>query len=64
MKIYRIWNRITGQRWQGEAPSAQEACQKAGWTIGDSWVRERTQAQLDFTRDSGYHGAGWKTVKT
>jgi hypothetical protein len=64
MKIYRIWNRITGERWQGEAGSAQEACDKAGWLIGNCWVREHTQAQLDFTRDSGYPGAGWKTVKT
>jgi hypothetical protein len=63
MKIYRIWNRTTGERWQGEADSAQEACNKAGWSIGNCWVRERTHAQPDFTRDFGYRGVGWKTVK-
>lgn len=64
MKTYRIWNRVTREWWEGEASSAQEACNKAGWLIGNCWVRERTQAQLDFTRDSHYPGAGWKTVKS
>jgi len=42
MKRYRIRNRITRQWWEGLAESAQEACQKAGWMIGDCWVREYT----------------------
>ena len=42
MKTYRIWNRVTREWWEGEAGSAQEACQKAGWMIGDCWVREKT----------------------
>lgn len=39
MKRYRIMNRITKKWWEGEADSAQEACEKAGWLIGDCWVR-------------------------
>ena len=51
MKKYRIMNKITKQWWEGEAESAQEACQAAGWPIGDCWVRE-------WTRKSGRYG-GW-----
>lgn len=40
MKKYRIMNRITKEWWEGEADSAQEACNKAGWLIGDCWVRQ------------------------
>jgi len=42
MKTYRIWNRVTQEWREGEASSAQEACQKAGWMPGDCWVREKT----------------------
>ena len=48
---YRIMNRITKQWWDGEANSAQEACQLAGWLIGDCWVRQHS--------DKG--AGGWKT---
>lgn len=51
MKRYRIMNRITKEWWNGEANSAQEACEKAGWLIGNCWVREFSQ--------KGY--GGWKT---
>jgi len=37
---YRIMNRITREWWEGEANSAHEACQLAGWLIGDCWVRQ------------------------
>jgi len=47
MKRYRIMNRITKEWWEGAASSAQEACQKAGWVIGNCWVRVGTP------------GAGW-----
>ena len=47
---YRIMNRITKEWWDGEAESAQEACSKAGWLIGDCWVREHS--------DKG--SRGWK----
>jgi len=40
MARYRIMNRITKQWWDGEADSAQQACEKAGWLIGDCWVRQ------------------------
>lgn len=42
-KTYRIMNRITKEWWEGEAESAQEACEKAGWMIGDCWVRKYTK---------------------
>lgn len=48
MKTYRIMNRISREWWEGEAESAQEACQKAGWMIGDCWVRQYSSK------------AGWK----
>jgi hypothetical protein len=51
MKRYRVMNRITKEWWNGEASSAQEACEKAGWLIGNCWVRESSQ--------KGY--GGWKT---
>ena len=50
MNRYRIMNRITKEWWNGEASSAQEACQKAGWPIGDCWVRQHS--------DKG--SGGWK----
>lgn len=37
MKRYRIMNRITKEWWEGEANSAQEACQKAGWLDCGEW---------------------------
>ena len=52
-KRYRIMNRVTREWWDGEASSAQEACQKAGWRIGECWVREHS--------DKG--SGGWKTPK-
>lgn len=37
---YRIMNRATKEWWNGHADSAHEACEKAGWMIGDCWVRQ------------------------
>jgi hypothetical protein len=51
---YRIMNRITKEWWEGEAMSAQEACQKAGWMIGDCWVRIKTY---------GKYSHGWSNAK-
>ena len=45
-----------------EAASAQEACEKAGWLIGDCWVREKTETRRDPHSDSGFRYAGWKDV--
>jgi len=39
--------------WEGEAPSAQEACKKAGWMVGDCWVRQYSSRGL----------GGWKSPK-
>jgi hypothetical protein len=41
MTRYRIMHRPTQQWWEGEAESAHEACVKAGWMIGDCYVREQ-----------------------
>ena len=54
MKIYRIQNRITNEWWEGEAESACEACQKAGWLIADCWVRIKTY---------GKYTHGWSNPK-
>lgn len=62
MPEYRILNRITREWWEGKADSAQEACFKAGWLIGDSWVRVRTPVVTDPTSDSGHRGGGLKNV--
>ena len=51
-KRYRIRNRITGEWFDTHADSAQEACLKASWLIGDCWVREATR--------TGY--GGWRNV--
>jgi hypothetical protein len=51
MKIYRIMNRATKEWREIKASSAQEACEKAGWMVGDCWVREYTQR------------GGWKETK-
>ena len=40
IKTYRIQNRITNEWWEGQAASAQEACEQAGWQICNCWVRE------------------------
>ncbi len=60
LKTYRIQNRVTKEWWNGEATSAQEACDKAGWPIGDCWIRERTPVVADPTAESGHRGGGWK----
>lgn len=40
-KKYDITDRITGEKKQGvEAESAQEACEKCGWMIGNCYVQE------------------------
>jgi len=67
MHTYRIMNRLTKQWWEGDAESPQEACraagwQKAGWLIGDCWVRERTPVRSDPSSDSGHAGGGWRNI--
>lgn len=62
MKWYRLMHRGTKQFRDIEAASAQEACQAAGWLIGDCWVREHTETRPDPTSESGYRYAGWKNV--
>lgn len=39
-KQYHILNRVTKEEVDIEAPSAQEACEKMGWMVGDCYVRE------------------------
>ncbi len=40
MKTFYIQNRITHEEHMVQASSAQEACAKCGWMIGDCYVRE------------------------
>lgn len=35
---YRVTNRVTKETQEVEAPSAQEACQRLGWLIGDCYI--------------------------
>ncbi|MBA7684293.1 hypothetical protein ES703_92684 [subsurface metagenome] len=58
IKTYRLYNRITKSWWEGQAASAQEACLKAGWLIGDTWVRVRTPVIHSPTSESGHTGGG------
>lgn len=63
MKTYRIQNTLTKQWWEGNAYSAHEACQKAGWNIAHCWIRERVQPHRDRTKQSGQHYGGWRNTK-
>jgi len=37
---YRITNRVTKQTYEASALSANDACRKLGWLIGDCFVQE------------------------
>lgn len=37
---YQITNRVTNQTYQASAFSADEACRKLGWVIGDCYIKE------------------------
>jgi len=39
-KRYQVTNRVTKQTYQASAFSAEEACRKLGWMIGDCYVKE------------------------
>lgn len=39
MPRYRVENRITKEVMEIEAPFAQAACEKAGWLIGNCYVK-------------------------
>jgi len=63
MKTYRIIHRGSNELAPDiEAASAQEACEKAGWLIGDCWVREKTGTLRDPHSDSGFRYSGWRDV--
>ena len=53
MRIYRLFHRVLLEFRDVEAESAQEACEKVGWLIGDTWVREQSY---------GVHASGWRNV--
>ncbi len=53
MKLYRLFHRVLKKFRDVEADSAQEACQKVGWLIGDTWVREETRGQ---------YANGWRNI--
>jgi hypothetical protein len=58
VKEYRLMLRSTKEFKDITAPSAQAACEQAGWLIGDCWVREFTKS--DATK--GLKGGGWANV--
>lgn len=62
MKRYRLFHRITKTFQNIQAYSAQEACQKVGWLIGETWVRELTPTVHDPTSESGHSGGGWRNI--
>lgn len=37
---FRVTNRITHQTYEASAFSADEACKKLGWVIGDCFIEE------------------------
>jgi len=45
MKIYIIENRVWHLQFEVTANSAQEACEKLGWLIGDCYVKEVKEAK-------------------
>jgi len=53
MKRYRLFHRERKEFADVEADSAQEACHKVGWLIGDCWVRQETRGQ---------YANGWKNI--
>jgi len=53
MKQYRLFHRVLKIFQDVYANSAQEACQKVGWLIGDTWVRDETQGQ---------YANGWRNI--
>lgn len=53
MPRYRIIHRLTKQQWEGEATSASEACQRAGWSITDCWVKKTISK--DYTKGKYGH---------
>jgi len=38
-KRYRVTNRITHQTYEASALSADEACKKLGWLIGNCYIK-------------------------
>ena len=59
MNVYRIMNRITKEWWEGEANSYQEACEKAGWRVGNCWVRVKYVSKNPY----GGMSIGWRKPK-
>jgi len=47
---YRVKNRITGEEADSIAESAEEACEKLGWAIGDCYVLDHRQHRLWSSR--------------
>lgn len=62
MKHYRLYHRALMMFSDVGANSAQEACEKAGWLIGDVWVRELTPMVADPATESGHRGGGWRHI--
>jgi len=44
LSTYRIMNLQTNEWWEGEAPSAADACQEAGWQFLNCMIKVRSKA--------------------
>lgn len=44
-KRYRITNRVTNQTYEARAFTADEACRKLGWLIGDCYILEMKEVK-------------------
>jgi hypothetical protein len=53
MNDYRLFNRVTKEFRDVQAKTAQDACSIVGWSIGDVWVRVKTQGQYSH---------GWSNI--
>ena len=60
LKIYQVQNRITKEEHTIAADSAQEACEKLGWNIGNCWIR----ILLDPSDDKHLTDEQWRYLMT
>ena len=59
MPCYMVTNRITKEKHEVEAPSAQAACEKAGWLIGHCHVVKLTSPTAALDAIIGEMGFEW-----
>jgi len=62
IRSYRLYHRTHKIFRDVKALSAQEACDKVAWLIGNTWVRVLTPVVHDPISESGHRGGGWKNI--